>query len=77
MHPCPCCGNRTLHEQPPGTFEICSVCFWEDDVAQFEDPTLVGGANEYSLEEAQAYFAKHGVSHPNALDHLKRPPNYL
>lgn len=28
-HRCPCCGFLTLDER--GTFEICPVCFWEDD----------------------------------------------
>lgn len=22
---CPCCGNLTFGEEPPGTFEICPV----------------------------------------------------
>src|SRR3569833_2977032 len=26
---CPCCGVRTLIER--GGYDICSVCFWEDD----------------------------------------------
>ncbi|MFI8189745.1 CPCC family cysteine-rich protein [Streptomyces sp. NPDC085946] len=28
-YPCPCCGFLALGER--STFEICSVCFWEDD----------------------------------------------
>jgi hypothetical protein len=28
---CPCCRYPTLSEQPPGTFEICGICDWEDD----------------------------------------------
>jgi Cysteine-rich CPCC len=27
--PCPCCGCLTLDDRR--RFEICSVCFWEDD----------------------------------------------
>lgn len=27
---CLCCGYRTLDER--GAFDICPVCFWEDDV---------------------------------------------
>lgn len=26
---CPCCGCRTLDER--GVYDICPVCFWEDD----------------------------------------------
>ncbi|EJS66361.1 hypothetical protein CN425_23275 [Bacillus cereus] len=50
---CPCCGYKTLEEEPPGTYEICSICFWEDDPVQFKDPDLEGGANEVSLRQAQ------------------------
>lgn len=37
-YPCVCCGFLTLAEPPPGTFEICSVCRWEDDNVQARDP---------------------------------------
>ncbi|WP_078530969.1 CPCC family cysteine-rich protein [Streptomyces sp. PsTaAH-124] len=37
----------------PGSYEICPVCFWEDDGAQFRWPTIAGGANKVSLIEAQ------------------------
>jgi hypothetical protein len=48
----------TLKEEPPGTFEICGVCGWEDDDAQFRDPDLRGGANEKSLNETRARWEK-------------------
>jgi hypothetical protein len=50
---CPCCGYHTLQEKPPGTFDICPVCEWEDDLVQFNDPDFSGGANTVSLREAQ------------------------
>lgn len=50
---CPCCGNYTLHEKPPGTYEICEVCNWEDDEIQFMDPTYSGGANLLCLQDAR------------------------
>lgn len=53
---CPCCKKYTLHEKPPGTFEICSTCGWEDDYFQYNNPTYVGGANEMSLEEARKRY---------------------
>ncbi len=60
-YPCVCCGFATLAEPPPGTFEICPVCFWEDDDAQFRDRDFAGGANSISLAEAQVNFAKFGA----------------
>ena len=53
---CPCCGYRVFHEEP-GSFEICPVCFWEDDALQLKDPLYEGGANRSSLYECQATFA--------------------
>ncbi|GGI96939.1 CPCC family cysteine-rich protein [Paenibacillus hunanensis] len=58
--PCPCCKNFTLDEQPPGTFDICPVCLWEDDNVQFYNPSYKGGANRISLQEAQENFKKFG-----------------
>ncbi len=54
--PCPCCGSQELTEE--GGFEICSVCNWEDDNAQRNDPDLRGGANSMSLNEAIKAFGK-------------------
>lgn len=53
---CPCCGNFTLSEQPPGTYEICPICGWEDDEVQFYDMDYAGGANELSLNQAKQRF---------------------
>jgi len=36
-YPCPCCGYLVFTE-PPGSFEICPICFWEDDVSQLAIP---------------------------------------
>lgn len=57
LYACPCCGYKTLLQKPPGTYEICHVCHWEDDGVQYYDPDYVGGANQdFSLRIAQKYF---------------------
>ena len=61
-YPCPCCGYRTLPEPPPGTHEICDVCFWEDDGIQFDHPDYEGGANAVSLNEARLNYRAFAVS---------------
>ncbi|MCS5497122.1 CPCC family cysteine-rich protein [Cnuibacter physcomitrellae] len=73
MHPCPCCGFRTLDE-PPGSYEICPVCWWEDDAVQLRYPEFRGGANHPSLLEAQATFLQQGTSDPRLRQHT-RPPS--
>ena len=52
-YPCSCCGCLVFDE-PPGSFDICRVCGWEDDAVQLEFPTThAGGANSLTLFEAQ------------------------
>ena len=63
---CPCCGNLTLGGEPPGTFLLCEVCWWEDDPLQFASPEYVDGANAPSLEQAREFFKSIGVSDPAA-----------
>ena len=53
---CPCCGYKTLTYKERGSYEICHVCRWEDDGVQFDDPDFEGGANQYSLRQAQSDF---------------------
>ena len=70
---CPCCGYLTLDEAPPGTYDICDVCWWEDDFVQYNDPNFRGGANHLSLNEARANFRRMRVS-DRRFAKLARPP---
>ena len=53
---CPCCGELSLDEEPPGTYLVCAICNWEDDPVQYFDPTYAGGANTISLIDAQNLY---------------------
>ncbi|MDO5520031.1 MAG: CPCC family cysteine-rich protein [bacterium] len=53
---CTCCRNYTLEKMPPGTSEICSICGWEDDQMQYDNPDYMGGANELSLNQARMKY---------------------
>ena len=54
---CPACGKYTF-QSGPGSYEICPVCGWEDDKAQYKDPNLKGGANKLSLKEYKERYEK-------------------
>jgi hypothetical protein len=70
--PCPCCGYLAFDE-PPGSYDMCPVCDWEDDDLQLRFPDLAGGANRLSLIEAQQNFAQHGASDTRSLSRVRRP----
>ena len=72
MYPCPCCGYLSFSE-PPGSYEICDICNWEDDVSQLRFPETGGGANHVSLLDAQRNFRVFGASDRTCLPRTRRP----
>jgi hypothetical protein len=72
-YPCPCCGCRTLDER--GGFDICPVCFWEDDGQDDADADVVrGGPNGgLSLTQARKNYAEVGACELRCLPNV-RPP---
>src|SRR5215472_13672516 len=50
---CPCCGF-IVFTQPPGSYEACPVCQWQDDAAQLEFATTCADEpNGRTLYDAQ------------------------
>jgi hypothetical protein len=72
-HTCPCCGYKTLDEEPPGTYAICSICYWEDDDVQYSDPDYKGGANEVSLRHSQQNFIKYRACDEESIKFVRKP----
>lgn len=70
---CPCCGYRTYDQLPNGSYAICPVCFWEDDLHQLQNPRYESGANPISLEQAQKNFIEFGACDQNMKKNV-RPP---
>ncbi|WP_433180621.1 CPCC family cysteine-rich protein [Actinoallomurus sp. CA-150999] len=72
-YPCPCCGYHTLDER--GMYEICPVCFWEDDGQDEHDADEVrGGPNRgLSLTQARRNFATFGASERRRLPNVRDP----
>ncbi len=71
LYTCPCCGFYTLPLQPPNSFEICPVCFWEDDGLQYADPNMEDGANKMSLNQAKANYKKYGAIDESVKDFVR------
>ena len=72
---CPCCGHLTLDggSDAEGDYDICLVCFWEDDPEQRNDVRLTNGANEPCLLEARKNYREFGACERRSLPHV-RPP---
>lgn len=51
---CPCCGY-VVFDEAPGSFDICPICYWEDEAMQLRYPNEVG-ANRLTLIESQINF---------------------
>ncbi|MBP5262778.1 MAG: hypothetical protein J6Z33_00230 [Lachnospiraceae bacterium] len=68
---CPCCGYYTLEEV--GTYEVCPVCYWEDDPVQESDPKLEGGANELCLLESRRNFKLYGACEERYVKRVRAP----
>lgn len=70
---CPCCQMPTLKTR--AGFDICGICFWEDDGQDDEnaDQVLGGPNHSYSLTEARANFAKYQTMYrPTDTRHFLR-----
>lgn len=66
---CPCCENDTLDEV--AVYEICPVCFWEDDgTTNLDDAS---GPNYRTLREGKETYVLIGACAPGMLRYC-RPP---
>ncbi|OTG90222.1 CPCC family cysteine-rich protein [Acinetobacter sp. ANC 3832] len=73
---CICCEHFTRDEPHSGfDYEICPICFWEDDSVQNASPNSYSGANAVSLNEAKMNYQKFGVSELRFLQSVRKPNN--
>ena len=72
---CPCCGYKTFSERPNGSYDICEVCFWEDDPIQLDDPDYEDGANKVSLRQGQKNFSEFGACEKEMIKNVRQPNN--
>lgn len=70
---CPCCASLTLPTR--GDYELCPVCFWEDDGQDDHDADVVrGGPNGLlSLTQARANYAGFGAYNRAFLHQVRSP----
>jgi hypothetical protein len=68
LQSCPCCGYRTLNSR--GNYEICNVCWWEDDGQDNKNANQARGGPNYgvSLTRARINHLKSGIYDPSRED---------
>ncbi len=71
-YPCPCCGYLVFTEEP-GSYDICPICFWEDDLFQLRFADTAGGANAVSLLDGQRTYATIGACEARLIAHVRQP----
>lgn len=75
---CPCCGCKTLSPAHPGSYEVCRVCGWLEDLVGFHCASTESDYNHVSLREVR----EHGVCRPELADRtgdpggVRRDPNW-
>lgn len=67
---CPCCGYLVFDESP-GSYDICPICFWEDDITQLKYPAWNTGANQVSLIDGQRNYIRYGASELRFLHNVR------
>ncbi|KPE48986.1 hypothetical protein AOB46_22495 [Chryseobacterium indologenes] len=66
MFACPCCNYKTILEK--GNYEICTICFWEDDGNM--DESRYSQVNHMTLKEAKYNFKMIGAILDKFLKHV-------
>jgi hypothetical protein len=69
---CPCCGYRTIGER--GNYDICKVCWWEDDGQDNRHSEQVMGGPNYgiSLVMGRYNYLVYGLYDPKRTDLMEK-----
>lgn len=71
---CCCCNFKSLIQNPKDpTFEICPICYWENDPYQNENPDYIGGVNLLCLNSAKLNFKKYHTVEERFKDIVRSP----
>ena len=73
LYRCPCCRCRTLDER--GGYDVCPICFWEDDGQDDADAdTVRGGPNgSLSLTMARHNYITFGACEERFVKNVRLP----
>ncbi|RKQ51701.1 Cysteine-rich CPCC [Roseivirga pacifica] len=71
LESCPCCGYRTIGAR--GNYDICKVCWWEDDGQDNQHPERIIGGPNYgiSLAMGRYNYLSYGLYDPKRTDLIR------
>ena len=69
---CPCCGRKSLTER--NGWDICRVCWWEDDGQDNHNAHVATGGPNYGISLAQARYnvLVYGIYDPERTDLISK-----
>lgn len=70
---CYCCGYFTIEER--GNYEICPVCFWEDDGGNKDKTNMYSSVNHMTLDEGRMNFLEVGACAHKFIQYVQKKPN--
>ena len=62
---CPCCDFYTLEQR--GAYDVCPVCYWEDDGQDLDRVDEVSAPNHITLRQARRNFVRYGACDQSAV----------
>lgn len=66
MYQCPCCDYYTLSAR--GSYEVCPVCYWEDDGVGLSQLDEESRANHITLRQGRRNFDSIGASDESSVN---------
>ncbi|MGI2032121.1 CPCC family cysteine-rich protein [Rhizobium panacihumi] len=68
---CACCGHLTIEDRL--NYEICPICFWEEDGAGGENPDEFSGPNGMSVTDGRRNYQEFGACERRLINHVRKP----
>jgi Cysteine-rich CPCC len=68
IHQCPACDYFTLPKR--GQYDICPICFWEDDGLDLDKVDQFSGPNHLTLREGRENFRNLGACRVDMQPHV-------
>jgi hypothetical protein len=72
---CPCCDYISHYER--GGYDICKICFWEDDGQDIDKVDEISWVNHMTLRQGRANFREFGASSLHVQQYVLPPEERL